>query len=151
MDFTVRNIAILVSLLLCVSWYIGKAIRVARFKKQHGCQPICNRLPQLERVVGVDLYRTQINASKDGRILELAQGRYDTYGMTWSARMMGQTYVNTIDIENVKTILASNFKDFGLGQRQEAFGPMLGQGIFTTGKPLGQNERECCANMSKMV
>jgi hypothetical protein len=53
--------------------------------------------------------------------------------MTWSARMMVQTYVNTIDIENVKAILATNFKDFGLGQRQEAFGAMLGQGIFTTG------------------
>ena len=138
MDFTVRNIGILVFLLVVVSWYIGKAVRVARFKTQHGCQPIYNRLPQFERIVGVDLYRTQIGASKDGRILELAQGRYDKYGKTWSARMMGQTYVNTIDIENIKTILASNFKDFGLGQRQEAFGAMLGRGIFTTGKSLSQ-------------
>jgi hypothetical protein len=144
MDFTIRNIAVLVSVLVFVLWYIGNSIRVARFKKQHGCQPICSKLPQLERVVGVDLYRTQINASKEGRILELAQSRYDTHGMTWSARMMGQTYVNTIDTENVKAILASNFKDFGLGQRQEAFGPMLGQGIFTTGRLLDPNERVLC-------
>ncbi len=51
-----------------------------------------------------------------------------------------EIYINTIDIENIKTILASNFKDFGLGQRQDAFGPMLGQGIFTTGKSLGCDE-----------
>ena len=133
MDFNVRNAGILVSFLVCVLWYLGKSIRVVRFKKQNGCQPICNKLPQLERTVGIDLYRTQINASKNGRILELAQSRYDKLGLTWSARMMGQTYVNTIDIENVKAILATNFKDFGLGQRQEAFGAMLGQGIFTTG------------------
>jgi hypothetical protein len=139
MDFTIRIVGVLVFAIVFVLWYIGCSIRIARFKKQHGCQPICNRLPQLERAVGVDLYRTQINASKEGRILELAKSRYDTHGMTWSARMMGQTYVNTIDIENVKTILASNFKDFGLGQREEAFGAMLGRGIFTTGKALGPN------------
>jgi hypothetical protein len=144
MDFTVRNIGVLVSVLVFVLWCIGQSIRVAKFKQQNGCQPIYNRLPQLERVIGVDLYRTQINASKDGKILELAKSRYDTYGMTWSARMMGQTYINTIDIENVKAILAGNFKDFGLGQREEAFGPMLGQGIFTTGKSLGQNEIVLC-------
>lgn len=44
-----------------------------------------------------------------------------------------ETYFNTIDPENVKAVLATNFKDFGLGQRQRAFGPLLGQGIFTTG------------------
>lgn len=143
MDITVRNIGVLACILGFVLWYIGESLRVARFKKQHGCQPICKRLPQLERVIGVDLYRTQINASKDGKILELAQGRYNTHGTTWSARMMGQTYVNTIDIENIKTILATNFKDFGLGQREEAFGPMLGQGIFTTGKFLGRARWSC--------
>jgi hypothetical protein len=144
MDFTIRNAGVLISVVVFVFWYIGQSIRVAKFKKQNRCQSICNQLPQLERVVGVDLYRTQINASKDGRILELAKSRYDTHGMTWSARMMGQTYVNTIDIENIKAILASNFKDFGLGQRQEAFGAMLGQGIFTTGKLLGQNGIVLC-------
>jgi len=131
MGYSVPNIGILVTILAFALWYIGESIRIARFKKHHGCQPVC-KIPQSERVVGFGLYRTQINASKDGTILELAQGRYDTYGLTWQASMMGQVYTNTIDIENIKTILASNFKDFGLGQREEAFGPMLGQGIFTT-------------------
>lgn len=54
--------------------------------------------------------------------------------------MVLQIYTNTIDVENIKTVLASNFKDYGLGQREEAFGAMLGQGIFTTGKSLNPDE-----------
>jgi len=43
-------------------------------------------------------------------------------------------FINTIEPENVKHILATNFKDFGIGERQDAFGALLGQGIFTTGQ-----------------
>lgn len=53
---------------------------------------------------------------------------------------MPESFVNTIDPENVKALLATNFKDFGLGIRLDAFGPLLGQGIFTTGKFSSPNE-----------
>jgi cytochrome P450 len=46
--------------------------------------------------------------------------------------MMGQVFVNTIDPEIIKSVLATNFKDFGLGKRIESFGPLLGNGIFTS-------------------
>lgn len=37
----------------------------------------------------------------------------------------------TIDPENVKTVLATSFKDYSLGRRYESFFPLLGNGIFT--------------------
>jgi len=46
--------------------------------------------------------------------------------------MLGQPILNTIDMENIKCILATNFKDFGVGKRQQFMGALLGQGIFTT-------------------
>lgn len=46
--------------------------------------------------------------------------------------MLGRNFINTCDTEIVKAILATNFKDFGLGTRQLSFGPLLGRGIFTT-------------------
>lgn len=52
--------------------------------------------------------------------------------MTWSSTAMGRVFVNTIDPENIKAILATNFNDFGLGHRLHTFGPLLGSGIFTT-------------------
>ncbi|KAF8864708.1 putative cytochrome P450 alkane hydroxylase [Acephala macrosclerotiorum] len=106
-------------------------IRVAKFKKLHKCEPE-TRIPQPERIIGYELYKIQLEASKNKNILEVGRQRYINNGNTWSAVMMGRKFINTIDPENVKTILATNFKDFGLGQRQEAFGPLLGQGIFTT-------------------
>jgi hypothetical protein len=51
-----------------------------------------------------------------------------------------ESFFNTIDPENVKALLATNFKDFGLGQRLDALGPLLGEGIFTTGKVSSPSE-----------
>jgi hypothetical protein len=45
---------------------------------------------------------------------------------------MGQTMFATIDPENVKTILATQFEDFDLGQRLALWAPLAGAGIFTT-------------------
>lgn len=52
-------------------------------------------------------------------------------GLTGRAQIAGQVQVMTVDPENVKSILATNFKDYSLGQRYPAFKPLLGDGIFT--------------------
>jgi cytochrome P450 len=82
--------------------------------------------------MGYGLYRIQSNAAKNKTLLEVGRQRYFDNGPTWSAALMGESFFNTIDPENVKALLATNFKDFGLGQRLDAFGPLLGEGIFTT-------------------
>lgn len=114
-------------------WWIKESIRIARFKKLHGCKAEVP-IQQSERIIGYGLYKIQIQASKDRNILDVGRQRYLDYGNTWSAYMMGKKFYNTIDPENIRHILATNFKDFGIGGRQEALGALLGQGIFTTGK-----------------
>lgn len=57
------------------------------------------------------------------------------------ATVMGQTFYSTTDPENIKAILATNFKDFGLGKRLETFGPLLGKGIFTSDGPAWEHSR----------
>lgn len=44
---------------------------------------------------------------------------------------LGQFIIFTVDPENIKAMLATQFKDFGLGFRHGAFAPLLGEGIFT--------------------
>ncbi|KAJ6090417.1 hypothetical protein N7486_009232 [Penicillium sp. IBT 16267x] len=54
---------------------------------------------------------------------------------------LGRTLVETIDPINVQTVLASKFKDFDLGSRNDAFGPLLGQGIFASDGPAWEHSR----------
>ena len=107
-------------------------ISEACFKRKHGCKPE-PRIPQFERFIGFDIYRIQVEASKSRTNLETAKGRYDKYGLSWSAVVAGRRFINTIETENIKTVLATNFKEYGLGGRLTSFGPLLGEGIFTTG------------------
>jgi hypothetical protein len=111
---------------------IASYISAARFKKAHGCKPV-HKLPQSERIIGYDLYKLQVQATKDKNILDAGRKRYEAQGVnTWSASILGRTFYNTIEPENVKAVLATNFKDFGLGDREGPFGPLLGRGIFTS-------------------
>lgn len=58
--------------------------------------------------------------------------RFQKYGTTFSGVLMGQSFIITMEPENVKAVLAMNFKDFGIRGRKESFGPLLGNGIFTS-------------------
>ena len=101
------------------------------FSKAHGCEPIY-QIPQSERIVGYGYFKEQMEAARNKTLLETTTKRYEEHGMTWSSTAMGRVFVNTIDPENIKAVLATNFNDFGLGHRLHTFGPLLGRGIFTT-------------------
>ncbi|TAQ83964.1 hypothetical protein B7494_g7712 [Chlorociboria aeruginascens] len=131
MAYPIYAIASIAFLVIYLAKYITSSISASRFKQKHGCEPIA-RLPQSERILGLGLYRTLRQSSKNKVVLEKAKQRYDGVGNTWECRLLGRRFVNTIEPENIKTILATNFKDFGLGKRIEGFGALLGAGIFTT-------------------
>ena len=59
---------------------------------------------------------------------ELGMGRY-----TYSSILSGVRVIQTCEPENIKAILATQFKDFNLpDSRKDSLGPMFGHGIFTT-------------------
>jgi hypothetical protein len=68
---------------------LANYIRVARFKKQHKCEPE-TQIPQPERIIGYKLYKTQMEASKNKNLLEAGRQRYIDNGNTWSGIMMGR-------------------------------------------------------------
>lgn len=52
---------------------------------------------------------------------------------TWRQQNIGTEFHITSDPENIKAILATQFKEFELGpQRYNVFAPLLGRGIFTS-------------------
>ncbi|QSZ35999.1 hypothetical protein DSL72_007123 [Monilinia vaccinii-corymbosi] len=79
------------------------------------------------------MYKFQVKTSKEKRRLKAGYDRYKNNGYTYVLSMMGYDFFNTIEPENIKTLLAVNFKDYDLGARSIAFAPLLGEGIFTTG------------------
>jgi hypothetical protein len=92
MAHTVYVVGVSVVVIAFVIHTIANHIRVARFKKNHGCKPE-RRLPQLERIMGYGLYRIQSNAAKNKTLLEVGRQRYLDNGPTWSAALMGEVSV----------------------------------------------------------
>jgi hypothetical protein len=62
----------------------------------------------------------------------------------------GMTFTTTMDPENIKAILATNFKDFGIGHRLPVFGPLFGSGIFTTDGAQWEHSRVCLWDTREM-
>ncbi|VVT46316.1 uncharacterized protein SAPINGB_P001153 [Magnusiomyces paraingens] len=61
--------------------------------------------------------------------------------MTGRSQLMGSFFVMTMDPENIKAVLATQFKDFGHARRYKYFFPLLGDGAFTLDGPGWQHTR----------
>lgn len=102
-----------------------------RKAKALGCQPVHvlkNRLP-----LGWDLLQRFKAADAAGTLPEeMANIFRETGHRTFRASMLGSTFVNTVEPKNIQALLATQFRDFELGDlRRKTFFPMLGNGIFT--------------------
>ena len=120
---------------------IGAARR--RLIKQHGCKPI-KRPRMIDPFLGLDFiwdFSKQVN---EQRVLETTQGRFKALGTgTYQFSLLGATIIPTMEPDNVKSILALDFKSYSLGEIRK--GPMvslLGEGIFTTDGAAWQHSRD---------
>lgn len=103
--------------------------------RENGCEPVY-KYPHngiMGKLFGLDVIREMIATAKEGRMLEANQTR------NWSnpkittqlVRSLRRDTILTIEPENVKTILATKFPDYCLGEpRHRAFEPTFGHGIF---------------------
>jgi hypothetical protein len=70
-------------------------------------------------------------AVKEKRWLPFVESEFRQHGTTFVRPILGRDIYMTCNPENVKALLATQFTDFGLGNRYEHFLPLLGDGIFT--------------------
>lgn len=99
-------------------------------------------MPQLERILGYDRFKHQVAMAKAKQILPDIHRRFEDMGVdTFTVVSVGKKFWVTRDPENIKAILATNFKDFGIGQRFQSMGALLGQGIFTSDGGLWEHSR----------
>jgi hypothetical protein len=118
---------------LFVAYQIIEQLTRARKRRaiarEKGCLPSPS-YPQLETILGWDLFRSNIRAIRNHTILELTYDRFREMGVnTFHFMALGRRIHMTIEPENLKTIQAINFKQWGLGiRRKVGFRPLLGDG-----------------------
>ncbi|KAJ5819598.1 hypothetical protein N7474_005189 [Penicillium riverlandense] len=84
---------------------------------------------------GIPAFLRLTKAVREKRWIEYVASQYAVYGYTFRLRFLSRSMLSTIEPENVKAILATQFQDFSLGTRHEQFYPFLGDGIFTLDGP----------------
>lgn len=103
--------------------------------KEHGCKSIPS-YPHKDPVFGLDLFLENLELSKSGGLVQRIRERFQNINggvNTFTQNMLGAKVINTIEPENIKAILATQFKDFSLPpRRKDSFQPVFGHGIFTT-------------------
>jgi cytochrome P450 len=123
---------ILAFVLLCTIYKLAQTLytKIARHRKARalGCRPP-PKAPS--GVFGYQAYKSVVQAARASKLLDLFWHLHLENGNTFQRTVLGHTSVVTTEPENIKSILATKFADFSLGNRNKVFFPLLGDGIFT--------------------
>ena len=93
----------------------------------YGCQPPPT-YPHRFPILGLDAILDSIYAAKSHKYLNHQRAQYEHYGTTFSSRFYTSAVINTIEPENIRTVLSTKFEHYGIGpRRKNAFAPLLGR------------------------
>jgi cytochrome P450 len=103
-----------------------------KFKQQRGCKPAKTVYKRKDPIFGIDHITETIAHGRNHTMLEYSHNRYEKLGTTFEGKILRVPTFYTIEPDNVKSVLSTNFKDWSLKFRQRGTLPFLGLGIFTT-------------------
>lgn len=126
---------------LRVVWRILAAVQHARNARSLGCGAVPTYPSDW---LGISNLREGLRADKQKLIPELIQRRVDEmaaregrYVSTFRIQMLNRENLFTVEPKNIQAVLATQFKDFALGQsRRNALHPLLGTGIVSSSSCL---------------
>ena len=122
---------------ICIySWYILKAVLIrlsaSLSMRRHRCQPP-PKYPHKFPFLGMDLVNELKRNVKDGNTLDQARQRFERFGKTFAANVMGKRIIYTMDAKNIQTVASLEFEKFAAGPLRRAATPgWLGNGVFMT-------------------
>ncbi|KAL8696267.1 MAG: hypothetical protein Q9201_007743 [Fulgogasparrea decipioides] len=98
--------------------------------RQHKCRRPAT-YKHKDPILGLDAVYEAVQAGKSKNYLARQRTLHDRFGYTFSSRFLTTAVINTIEPENIKTVLQTNFQDYGIGDRRKtAFAPLLGKAII---------------------
>ncbi|CAN3357011.1 cytochrome P450 52A12 [Diutina catenulata] len=143
----------MVSEILFQSWYVTGAVLLAVYLladflytgyllNKFGAKRI--QFGDNDYLLGFRLAATLLKKKAKGEMIDYTGDRFMVFPevKTVQMRMAGVPVISTIDPENIKAILATQFNDFSLGTRHAQFDPVLGDGIFTLDKEGWKHSRQ---------
>lgn len=127
-------IGLVIVIYVSVSAYKKLLLAASRrkMKLEHNCQPSHHHLAFMDPIFGLDRIYEALKAGKEKRSMEMMQNRYHKYGKTFTGKLMMVNFISSTEPENIKTVLSTKFRDFGLWRRIDFLGKLLGHGIFTS-------------------
>ena len=120
--------------LLAVYIYLLTHKRIAHnsFLRKRGCLPP-RKYPHKDPILGLDLFLAADRSLKNGTLLLENQRRYEKFGKTLQVNSFGTPVIHTIEPENLKSILATQFDSFGFEELRGNVSPELwGKGILNS-------------------
>ena len=109
--------------------YVAIKLKRRALVEKFNCKPPA-KYPHKDPFFGLDMLWDMILAVKSKSYLDRVRRLYQENGNTFSSHSLTSS-VHTIEPDNIKAVLSSNFKDYGISPaRKEAFLPLLGQSII---------------------
>ena len=107
--------------------YPSSSHTAARVKYRYEPPPA---YPHTDPFLGLDALYSALRAFGTKNFLDWVRNQYALNGNTFSQKVFTARIINTIEPENIKAILATNFADYRVGGRKEAFAPLFGDSII---------------------
>ncbi|KAF2646002.1 putative cytochrome P450 [Massarina eburnea CBS 473.64] len=101
-----------------------------RYQAEHGCEPVVSWFPT--KWFGINFIMGNAKDFGQHRYLESLTEQHRRLGATHGVHALGAPSFWTIEPENFKAILATNFKDYSNANRPAVMGPLLGNSIFVS-------------------
>lgn len=124
--------------LYIVYWIVQRSVQFQHHSSiifKNGCKPVAT-YPHRDPIFGLDLFLENSKLSRTGGLWDRTRERYLALNCwTFSQLLLGNRVINTAEPENVKALLATQFKEFELPpRRKEVYFPtpchLYGMGLF---------------------
>ena len=116
---------------LSIFYLISKSYAASRGRRASKTCELPPALAQKAYLLGIDVIWDTIQAVRSKHLLQSILQSYRDTGKTFTKRVFGSAIICTVEPQNLKCVLSTNFYDYGITDtRKYAFRPLLGQNIL---------------------
>ena len=110
--------------------------------RKRGCQPP-RSLPQRDPIFGLDTAFGMFKSYGEGQRSAKFKEQHDAFGYTFQSVALGKKRIFTIEPDNLRAILSTDFKKWGVQPlRLPPWGPFLGKGVMDTDGAFWRHSRD---------
>ena len=110
--------------------------------RERGCQPP-RSLPQRDPLFGLDTALRMFRSYREGQRSADFKEQHDALGNTFQSVALGKRRIFTIEPDNLRSILLTDFKHWGVQPlRLPPWGPLVGKGVMDTDGMYWKHSRD---------